>query len=80
MTQGRRLSLERKRRLHVLLPLFIGSLLAYLDRVNIAYAALTVNVDLNLTPEGFGMGAGVFCGIFTSRNSWRFDRGALESG
>ncbi len=53
-------SLERKRRLHILLPLFIGSAIAYLDRVNIAYAALTMNADLKLTPEQFGMGAGIF--------------------
>jgi len=53
-------SLDRKRRLHILLPLFIGSVLAYLDRVNIAYAALAMNADLKLTPEEFGMGAGIF--------------------
>jgi sugar phosphate permease len=53
-------NLDRKRRLHILLPLFIGSVLAYLDRVNIAYAALAMNADLKLTPEEFGMGAGIF--------------------
>ncbi|HQK06524.1 MAG TPA: MFS transporter, partial [Spirochaetota bacterium] len=49
-----------KRYIHVLLPLFIGSIIAYLDRVNIAYAALTMNQDLQFTPEIFGMGAGIF--------------------
>ncbi len=53
-------SFEQRRRLHILLPLFIGSVLAYLDRVNIAYAALTMNADLKLTPGQFGMGAGIF--------------------
>ncbi len=49
-----------KRHTHILLPLFIGSVIAYLDRVNIAYAALTMNKDLSFTPEVFGMGAGIF--------------------
>lgn len=49
-----------KRSVHVLLPLFIGSVIAYLDRVNIAYAALTMNKDLGFTAEIFGMGAGIF--------------------
>jgi MFS transporter, ACS family, tartrate transporter len=49
-----------KRSMHILLPLFIGSVIAYLDRVNIAYAALTMNKDLGFTAEIFGMGAGVF--------------------
>src|SRR5512136_3369089 len=52
--------LARKRDLHILLPLFIGSVIAYLDRVNIAYAALTMNKDLGFTAEVFGMGAGIF--------------------
>jgi ACS family tartrate transporter-like MFS transporter len=55
-------SLDRKRRLHILAPLFIGSVLAYLDRVNIAYAALAMNADLKLTAGEFGMGAGIFFG------------------
>ena len=49
-----------KRYIHVLLPLFIASIIAYLDRVNIAYAALTMNHDLQFTPDIFGMGAGIF--------------------
>jgi sugar phosphate permease len=43
-----------KRYIHVLLPLFIGSIIAYLDRVNIAYAALTMNQDLQFTPKFLG--------------------------
>ncbi len=49
-----------KRNLHVLLPLFLGSVIAYLDRVNIAYAALTMNADLGFSARVFGMGAGIF--------------------
>jgi sugar phosphate permease len=53
-------SLDRKRLLQVLLPLFIGSVIAYLDRVNLAYAALTMNKDLGFSPSVFGLGAGIF--------------------
>ncbi len=53
-------TLTGKRILHILLPLFIGSVIAYLDRVNIAYAALTMNSDLGFSPDVFGMGAGIF--------------------
>jgi MFS transporter, ACS family, tartrate transporter len=53
-------SLERKRLLRVLLPLFIGSVIAYLDRVNLAYAALTMNKDLGFSASVFGLGAGIF--------------------
>jgi sugar phosphate permease len=52
--------LGRKRLWHVLLPLFVGSIIAYLDRVNLAYAAITMNQDLGFTPSVFGMGAGIF--------------------
>ena len=33
---------------------------AYLDRVNVSAAALTMNKDLGLTPQLFGFGAGIF--------------------
>jgi MFS family permease len=33
---------------------------AYLDRVNVGFAALTMNKDLGFTPEVFGFGAGIF--------------------
>jgi MFS family permease len=44
----------------ILLPLFLGSIIAYLDRVNIAYAALTMNQDLSFGASVYGMGAGIF--------------------
>lgn len=53
-------TLDRKRLLHILLPLFIGSVIAYLDRVNLAYAGLTMNKDLGFSPSVFGLGAGIF--------------------
>ncbi len=51
---------KRKAYLNIVLPLFITSVIAYLDRVNIGYAALTMNKDLGLTAQMFGMGAGIF--------------------
>ena len=33
---------------------------AYLDRVNVGFAALTMNKDLGLTSAAFGLGAGIF--------------------
>ncbi|RZS85009.1 MFS transporter [Pigmentiphaga kullae] len=35
-------------------------LMAFLDRVNISFAALTMNQDLGFTPTIFGWGAGIF--------------------
>jgi ACS family tartrate transporter-like MFS transporter len=35
-------------------------LVAFLDRVNVGFAALTMNKDLGLTPTVFGWGAGIF--------------------
>ena len=53
-------SAERKAYLNVVLPLFVTSVIAYLDRVNIGYAALTMNADLGFDAHVFGMGAGIF--------------------
>ena len=53
--------LRRKRDLHIILPVFLVSIIACIDRVNIAYAKLTMEQDLPwLTPEIFGMGASIF--------------------
>ncbi len=32
----------------------------YLDRVNVGFAALTMNSEIGLTPEMYGFGAGLF--------------------
>jgi len=53
-------SAKRKAYINIVLPLFLTSVIAYLDRVNIGYAALTMNKDLGLTAQMFGMGAGIF--------------------
>ncbi len=43
------------------LPLLIAAYFtAYLDRVNISFAALQMNADLSIEPEAFGFVAGVF--------------------
>ena len=33
---------------------------AFLDRINVGFAALTMNRDIGLTPEMFGVGSGIF--------------------
>jgi ACS family tartrate transporter-like MFS transporter len=44
-----------------LLPLIVaGYLVAYIDRTNIAFAALTMNQDLGLSAYVYGWGAGIF--------------------
>lgn len=44
-----------------LLPmLMILYFLSYVDRVNVGFAALTMNVDLGLSATAYGLGAGVF--------------------
>jgi len=53
-------SAKRKAYINIVLPLFFVSVIAYLDRVNIGYAALTMNKDLGLTAQMFGIGAGIF--------------------
>ena len=53
-------SASRKAYRHVVLPLFAVSTIAYLDRVNISYAALTMNAALGFDPRVFGIGAGIF--------------------
>jgi D-galactonate transporter len=40
--------------------LIICYFVAYLDRVNVGFAALTMNKDLNISATAFGFGAGIF--------------------
>ena len=44
---------------HIVLPLFLVSVIAYIDRVNVSYAALTMNADLKFGPDTFGFAAGI---------------------
>lgn len=44
-----------------LLPLIVAAYcIAYIDRSNMSFAALTMNKDLGLSPEVYGLGAGIF--------------------
>jgi ACS family tartrate transporter-like MFS transporter len=44
-----------------LIPFMVGLyLVSFLDRVNVGFAALTMNADLGFTPAIFGLGAGIF--------------------
>ena len=48
--------------------LIVCYFIAYLDRVNVGFAALTMNKALGLTATMFGFGAGIFFSlIFCSR-------------
>jgi MFS transporter, ACS family, tartrate transporter len=51
---------KRKAYRNIVLPLFLISVIAYIDRVNIGYAALTMNADLGFDAGVFGLGAGIF--------------------
>lgn len=52
-------SARRKAYRHIVFPLFLVSVIAYIDRVNVGYAALTMNTDLNFGPDTFGFAAGI---------------------
>jgi MFS transporter, ACS family, tartrate transporter len=44
-----------------LLPLIVFAyLVAYIDRTNVAFASLTMNKDIGLSPYAYGWGAGIF--------------------
>ena len=43
MTDAQLAQLKRKRDLHMVLPVFLVSVIACIDRVNIAYAKLTMS-------------------------------------
>jgi MFS transporter, ACS family, tartrate transporter len=55
-------SARRKAYRNIVFPLFLVSVIAYIDRVNVGYAALTMNHDLNFGPEVFGFAAGILFG------------------
>lgn len=50
----------RKVMFRIVPVLMIAYFLAYLDRINIGFAALQMNRDLGLTPTAFGWAAGIF--------------------
>ena len=53
-------SLARKVRRHLLPMLFLLYIVAYLDRINIGFAALTMNRELNISSEQYGLLSGIF--------------------
>ena len=50
----------RKVRNRLVPLLFLLYIVAYIDRINIGFAALTMNADLMLTRGQFGLLAGIF--------------------
>lgn len=53
-------AVERKVALRILPFLIVCFFVAFLDRVNVGFAALHMNQSLGFTPTVFGMGAGIF--------------------
>ncbi|MDP4023574.1 MFS transporter [Methylobacterium sp. NEAU 140] len=53
-------ALFRKMMRRILPFLFVCYVVSYLDRVNVGFAALTMNKDIGLTATSFGIGAGLF--------------------
>ena len=50
----------RKMRWRLLPLLFLLYVIAFLDRINIGFAALTMNNELGITSQQFGLIAGIF--------------------
>jgi len=50
----------RKLRIRLLPPLFVLYVVAFLDRVNIGFAGLTMNRELGISSRQFGFAAGIF--------------------
>ncbi len=46
--------------LRIMPYLFLLYIIAYLDRVNVSYAALTMKGDLGFTDDVLGLGLGIF--------------------
>lgn len=51
---------SKKIALRILPLLCLGYVIAYLDRINVSFAALQLNEDLKLSPAAYGLGAGLF--------------------
>ena len=55
----------RKLRFRILPLLFVLYIIAFVDRINIGFAALTMNKELAINNQQFGFLAGIFfCGYF----------------
>lgn len=53
-------ALYKKIALRLIPFMMVLYLVAFLDRVNISFAALTMNADLGFSPTIYGWGAGIF--------------------
>jgi len=60
MSPAEQASLYRRISLHVAPPLILLYFVAFLDRVNIGFAALSMNRDLHIGDDLFGLAAGIF--------------------
>jgi sugar phosphate permease len=60
MENEREAAVLRQIRWRILPLLFAGYFVAYIDRVNVGFAALTMNRALGLSAEQFGLGGGLF--------------------
>jgi len=58
-------STVRKLRARIVPFIFVLFLIAFIDRINIGFAALTMNKELDISSQQFGFLAGIFFGYFT---------------
>jgi len=62
----------RRITLHLIPFMFILYIVAYLDRVNVGFAALQMNAELRLSHAVFGLGGGIFfVGYFLCAWPWQ---------
>src|SRR5829696_3115347 len=60
MKEGTQSATVKKVFLRLMPVLFISYILAYIDRINIGFAALKMNADLGISAYTHGLAAGVF--------------------
>ena len=60
MTDGSQQSALRKVRWRLIPFLFLLYIVAYLDRVNVGFAAIDMNRDLGFSAAVYGLGSGIF--------------------
>ena len=58
-------STVRKLLARIVRCIFVLFLIAFIDRINIGFAALTMNKELDISSQQFGFLAGIFFGYFT---------------
>jgi ACS family tartrate transporter-like MFS transporter len=54
----------RKLRTHIIPFVFVLFVINFVDRINIGFAALTMNKELAITSQQFGLLAGIFLWLF----------------